>query len=744
MVVATTSALAAIVIVAEALVRARLDGATNGPPALYYRPQLLRAGVTMNRGLIESTLHRLGYERAARGTVGSGEYRLGGRRWTIGFRAFRIQDRFHPGGTVSISLDRHERIVAMYNGQGSRIRTLALEPELIRPSHAARPREQVPVPLAEIPDELVQAALAIEDQRFFNHWGFDLRRVAGALGANVRAGGVVQGASTITQQLAKNLFLSPVRSMLRKIREMAFAMILEVRYGKAEILEAYLNEIYLGQQGSLAIHGVGAAAQFYFDKDVTELSLAESALLAGMIKGPSLYSPSNNPELAVRRRDLVLEVMRDRGLIDDERADAARSEPLGLRRRALPIAGNARYFIDYVNQTSQQTLEHGDRSPVVVFTTLDAALQRAADAAVVRGLESLEQRRPQLLREATPLQAALVAIDPATGEILAMMGGRDYGSSQFNRAVNALRQPGSSFKPIVALAALTGEGGVRYTLASRIEDRPLSYATPAGLWQPQNYDGGFHGAVTLRDAIVRSLNVPFARLGLAVGAEHVAYAAARLGIESHLNPVPSLALGSSEVTLLEMTRAFGVLANGGVMAESRAVMGVMARGEQDIMTSRIRLTRAYNRAEVYLVTSALRDVVESGTGERLRELGFYGEVAAKSGTTNGFRDAWFIGYTPSLAVGVWVGFDDGASVGLPGSAAALPIFARFIIDAVGPFGDARFELPRGLEVVEVNGESGLRAGWGCRGEPELFLRGTGPRESCFGLVTRQRISKRTG
>ncbi len=385
--------------------------------------------------------------------------------------------------------------------------------------------------------------------------------------------------------------------------------------------------------------------------------------------------------------------------------------------------------MDYVAADLAARLDRGGVRPgLSVFTTLDAGLQAAAERAVADGLARIEASYPQVVRRDDPLQAALVAIDPRTGEILAMVGGRDYGASQFNRAAAARRQPGSAFKPIVALAALAADGG--HTLATVLDDEPLSLDTPQGVWRPTNYDGRFRGRVTFREALERSLNVPFARVGLAVGPDRIVDAARRLGFEGPLPAVPSLALGSPDVTPLELTRAFGVIAAGGVRAATLATLLVTDRTGEPVLQADARSERVYDAAEAYLVTSALRGAVERGTGRALRDLGYRGPVAAKSGTTNGFRDAWFVGYTPTLAVGVWVGFDDGRGFGLPGSRAALPIFARFLAGAPPSSEYADFVMPPGIEIVEVDAETGLRAGPGCWGEPELFLWGTAPEESC--------------
>ncbi|MEO8478803.1 MAG: PBP1A family penicillin-binding protein [Gemmatimonadota bacterium] len=572
---------------------------------------------------------------------------------------------------------------------------------------------RVPVALGEMPDHLIDAVLAIEDKRFRQHSGIDLRRIGGAMVANIRAGGIAEGGSTITQQLAKNLFLSAHRTPLRKLREAALALVLESRYPKAQILEAYLNEIYLGQDQGIALHGVGAAAHYYFGKDVSELSLAESATLAGMIHSPNRLAPTRHPADAAARRDLVIALMQDQGRIDDE---AARHATQG-RVRARPHPSrtlDARYFRDAVGTDVAQGLP--DRG-AAVYTTLDASLQLAAERAIAAGLASLGQ---------AGAQGALVAIDPRTGDVLAMVGGRDYGASQFNRAVDAHRQPGSAFKPIVALAALERMGGgdtpPAFTLASHVADAPLSVPTREGTWRPANYDGDFRGDVTLREALEQSRNVPFARIGLAIGPERIVAAASRLGITSTLQPVPALALGSGEVTLLELVRAYGVFANAGELAASRMVLATrVGRGELRERDP-AHISRVADPAAAYLVTSALEGAVDHGTGAALQSYRFAGAIAGKTGTSNDWRDAWFVAYTPTLVVGVWVGHDDGASLHRTGAQAALPIVARFLGEA--DLDDERFEEPEGIVEEWVGTGQG---GWLSRcDQREVFLLGTEP------------------
>ncbi len=451
--------------------------------------------------------------------------------------------------------------------------------------------QRAPVSLAELPQQLIQAVLAVEDQRFYHHHGLDLRRIGGALLANLKAGGIRQGGSTVTQQLAKNLFLSAGRTPLRKLREAALALVLEARYDKATILEAYLNEIYLGQDGARALRGVGAAARYYFGKDVRRITLAESALLAGMISAPNRNTPTRNPHAARQRRDLVLQLMVDQQRIT--RVVGARASGAGIATRAYPARTvEGRWFRDLAIPAVP------DRLPtrgVAVYTSLDATLQRAAERAVRNGLARLRT---------AGAEASLLAIDPRTGEVLALVGGRDYGASQFNRATDAHRQPGSAFKPVVALAALERSEGhdPAFTLASVVEDEPLRVRTPSGPWQPSNYDGQFRGSVTLREAMEQSLNVPFARIGLAIGPERIVATARRLGISSPLRAVPSLALGSSEVTLLELVRAYGVLAAGGDLAAPRSIVGRARYGEAVAEAGTTQASRVVDPAVAYLVT----------------------------------------------------------------------------------------------------------------------------------------------
>ena len=730
--VATAAFLLSYAVFEARVARAFETASATAPTRVFARPIVLRPGDRPTEARIRQHLERVGYARARTRTPLMGTYRFSATEWRIGRRPLRLGTFFDPGGPVRIRLDRDGRIRDITADEDRRLPGVALDPERIASFSGPRGRDRIPVRLGEVPAHLVDALIVTEDRRFLDHRGLDLRRIVGAMVANMRAGRVAQGGSTLTQQLARTLFLGHERRLLRKVRETVIAIALERRVPKERLLEAYLNHIYLGQDGGSAIHGVGRAAEFFFDKDVSELDPGESAMLVGIIRGPSLYSPHRHPARAKGRRDLVLRLMREGGRLTDEALERALAAELRIRRPE-PAWGGSRWYLDHLRHelASMPGAARPDGAALTVISTLEPDLQRVAERTVARRLAYLERIRPRLARQATPLQAALVAIDPWTGEIVAMVGGRSYAASQFNRATEARRQPGSAFKPFVALAALTGDAEHRFTLASTLEDAPLRLETATGAWAPSNADARFIGPVSLRRALEESRNVPFARLGLAIGPERIVETARRLGIRSSLVPVPALALGASEVSLLELTSAYAVLAAEGARTPPHAIRSVLAPdGERVGDDESYPTVQAFTPAETYLLTSALRGVVDDGTGSAVRDLGYRGPVAAKSGTSNGSRDAWFVGYTPELAVGVWVGFDDGTPVGLTGSQAALPVFADFLREALGPDGEGDFRFPDGVQWIDVPVDGPERRGWRCEGEPELFLIGTEPVNAC--------------
>jgi 1A family penicillin-binding protein len=692
-------------------------------------PQLV-PGVNVLAIDLAGTLRRLKYAEVRAPVTEPGQFRRDADAWELYLRGTEDDHQRHP---ARVRLELQGERIAHVMRDGQALGGVVLEPEILT-SAATRPGEEYhPVGLADAPRVLVQAVLAAEDHRFFEHGGLDVRGMLRAAWANLRAGRVRQGGSTITQQLVKNRLLGSERTYGRKVREAWLATAIEWRYSKEQILEAYLNEIYLGQRGSLAIRGVGAAARAYFRKEVHQLALTEAALIAGMARAPNSYSPAANPERARQRRDAVLGRMRELGWISAADFEAGRRQPIRVRPVSVPGQW-APYFIDYVRQEVEQRLGVGvidSHRGARVYTPLDLTLQRFAEAAVARGLGQLEGNWPRLRRAdpAERLQAALIALDPTTGEIRALVGGREYRASQFNRAVLARRQPGSAFKPFVYLAALSARrGGPAFTPATFVDDTPLTLNVGTTTWSPRNYEDRYEGRVTVRRALEQSLNAATVRMALEIGLPAVIETARDLGIPSPLAPVPATVLGASEVTPLELAGAYLPFANGGVRHPNlSAVNAVYEENGARLGLQKSDAAQVVPPAEAYVITSLLQGVIDAGTASSVRGLSVPGTVAGKTGTTNDGRDAWFVGYTPTLLALVWVGFDNGEAHGLSGAQAALPIWAEFMKPALDAYPAPTFVVPAGVTTVKIDATNGRGANLFCPVViSEIFLAGTEP------------------
>ncbi len=582
------------------------------------------------------------------------------------------------------------------------------------------------VPLSQIPKALRDAVIATEDARFYSHHGVDPTGIARAIYQNFRRGRIVEGGSTITQQLAKVLFLTPDKSLERKLKEAVLALLLERRYSKDRILELYLNQIYFGQ----GAFGVEAAAQTYFGKSVRDLTLSESALLAGLPKAPATYSPFDHPDAAKRRRKTVLVRMVDTGALKPDQAKRAALAPLALvppeRRRT-----SGQYFLEYVQQLLEQ--QYGAdvvfKGGLKVYTTLSPSMQLEAERTLREGLRAVEARRAAAAK-GKPVsverpEGALLAIEPQTGYIKAMVGGYDFFKSEFNRAVQARRQPGSAFKPFVYIAAL--ESGM--TPASVVEDSPVEYAVGRNgkPWKPDNYDRKFRGPITYQQALEESINVAAVKVQEQVGVRRTVEVARRLGVESPLGDNLSLALGTSDLTLLELTSAYATLANQGTWMRPTAIRYVLDSQQKLLEENAPQGRQALSPEVAYVITHMLEGTIRRGTGVAAQALGR--PAAAKTGTTNDYSNAWFIGYTPKLATGVWVGYDQPRSLGRDetGSRVAVPIWTAFMSEALAGAPPEDFPVPEGVVVVPVD----LNPGGGCvRPVMMAFVAGTEPQVTC--------------
>jgi penicillin-binding protein 1B len=543
----------------------------------------------------------------------------------------------------------------------------------------------------------VKAILAVEDERFYRHHGVDPMGILRAMWVNLRTLSYQQGGSTLTQQLVKNFFLSDERTMSRKIPEALMALIAERKYSKDTILENYLNEIYLGQKGSQGIFGVWEAAQFYFAKPLSDLTTGECALLAGLIRAPNRLSPYRSYEAATRRRNVVLAKLLDDQIITRKQYDAALREKLP-QHALVKVTNDAPFYVDYLRRELEENYSNAvlTKEGLRIFSSLDLQLQKIAERSLTEGLNKLEAAHPALRRKGEDsLEGAIVVLRPQTGEIKAMVGGRNYSKSQFNRVFQAKRQPGSVFKPFVYLAALMygGQSGIKYTPDTIINDSQFTWSYDGRDWQPSNYRNEYFGAVTFRRALENSLNSATSRVAQDVGIRRVRDIAHRLGIQSSLPAVPSLALGAAEVTPLEVAVAYSTLANGGVRPRPLAVRNVIDQNTKVLEKRDVRSEQVISPQLASIMNDLLKGVLDRGTGAMTRRWGFTRPAAGKTGTTNDYKDAWFVGYTPDLLAVVWVGFDGPSKLNLSGAEAALPIWTDFMKSATATMPVTDFVAP---------------------------------------------------
>jgi len=707
------------------------------PSRLYARATLLFPGRPIGADRVTADLDREGYrEDAGSGPLPTGRYRKSGRDLAVHLRSFPLPQGEGGGGLVEITFrgqrgDRGDRIgrIGRLTLDGRAVESVPLEPPLIASYYGSDLKERRPVAIEEVPEDLVGAVMAAEDASFFRHSGVSVRGMVRATWVNARGRGLRQGGSTLTQQLVKNLYLTQERTFTRKAQEIVFSLLLEARYKKRQILEAYLNEIYLGAAGGVNLMGMGAASRAYFGKDVAQLDLAESAALAGMISSPATFSPLTHPERCRARRDWVLRRMAQLRLAQPARVDQALAQPVGLAPEPV-VRRRAPYFADAMAQEAERrfgvsALADGGYA---LFSTLDWRDQRTAQDAVERGLRDLEKGWEKRHRGA-PLQAALVSLDPETGGILAYVGGRQYTRSQFDRAGQAHRQAGSAFKPIVYAAAFETR---RATPASFLEDSPLTVRLANKTWSPKNDDGSFHGWVSVRAALEHSYNPATARLALQVGMEKVVDLAHDMGVAAPMDPFPSVALGAVEVTPAELAGVYATLATGGIRPPVHGLVAIRDRyGKRLTGTALPEREWVLTPQSAYLVTTLLQGVLDRGTGRGARAQGVTGELAGKTGTTNRRRDAWFAGYSPERASAVWVGYDDNSPTNLSGARGALPIWSRFTAAVRPPGGYSAFEQPPGVTTALIDPTTGMLATEYCpEALTEVFPEGKVPTQVC--------------
>lgn len=703
-------------------VRSQFEGKRWALPArVYARPLELVADLALTPDDLASELTAMGYRRTEQ-PEGPGSFSRTGDTLYVTTRAFRFWDGAEPSIPVQVAFQRNRLVALKHAKSGEVLPVVRLDPMLIGSIYPAHYEDRILVRLRDVPPLLLNTLLAVEDQRFLAHHGIDLRAVARAFWANLRAQSTVQGGSTLTQQLVKNFYLHSERTLWRKVQEALMALLLEWRYSKDDILEAYLNEIFLGQEGQRAIHGFGLASQFYFARPLEELTLPQIALLVGIVRGASYYNPRRSPERAEERRNAVLDTLAERGIVTVAAARAAKAAGLGVTPEAPSGVSPYPAFLDLVRRHLRRDYREQDlmSEGLQIFTTLDPRIQKYGQQALASRLAQLE-KRPGLSEVA--LQGAVVVTRSQDGEVVALVGGRDALAGGFNRALDALRPIGSLIKPAIYLEALSHP--TDYTLITRLEDRPLRLPSNGKDWAPENFDRQYHGDVPLYLALAHSYNLATVHLGLALGVPHVLETVRRLGVSRSLDAYPSSLLGSMALPPLEVAQMYQTLASGGFVTPLRAIREVLTAAGEPLQRYSLAVDQVADPASVFLLTAALQEAVRQGTGRVLsRPLATSMAVAGKTGTTDDLRDSWFAGFTGDYVAVVWLGRDNNLPTGLTGATGALPVWddlmRRVSVQPLRP------TPPPDVEFVVVDPQ-GRRTDAHCPGAVTLpFVRGTLP------------------
>jgi penicillin-binding protein 1B len=709
------------------VIRAQFEGKRWAVPAkVYARPLEVYPGETLSADQLMSELELLRYRQIER-AYGPGTYSRENNTFEIITRDFTFWDGDEPSQRVQVTFLDDAVESLRRSGDDQSLGLLRMEPAQIAGIYPAQTQaeDRILVKREEIPPVLVDALIAMEDRGFYRHFGVDPEGIGRAFVANLKAGKTVQGGSTLTQQLVKNFFLTNERTLERKLTEMLMAILVEWHYTKDEILEAYANEVYLGQDGDRAIHGLGLASDFYFGRPLQELDLHHIATLVGLIKGPSLYDPRRRPERAEQRRALVLDVMVEQGLISPEDAATAKQMPLDVVDKGPGGDTPFPAFLDLVKRQLRQYYQQADllTEGLRVFTTLDPQVQEVAEKALVDYFPKLEKVGRL---KAGQLQGAAVIADTQTGEVKALVGGRDVRLAGFNRALDAKRPAGSLLKPAIYLTAL--EYPNRYTLVSRLNDaQPIVYRDSAGnVWKPANYDKRFHGYVMLQDSLARSYNVATARLGMDLDVIEIIKTLQRLGIDRDLPPYPSLLLGAVDITPFEIAQIYESLASGGFRIPLRAIREVTTGSGEPLKRYELNVKKVIEPGPAYLITHAMQRVFSAGTAKAANktlspDLG----LAGKTGTTDDLRDSWFAGFSGNLLSVVWLGRDDNKPIRLSGARGALRVWIDIMkhlqlepLDVTPPYS---------VETVLIDPRTGRLADEYCRGaQPTPFLVGSVP------------------
>ncbi|WP_084611244.1 penicillin-binding protein 1B [Zooshikella ganghwensis] len=706
----------------DTVVTAKFEGKKWDIPAkVYARPLELYEGLQLSPDTFALQLKQLGYQR--KDLVDSpGEVMRKGTTYTLYTRGFQFEDGAEPAQQVSVTFNQ-QSVKALKNNEGESVPLVRLEPLLIGGIYPDSNEDRIITRLEELPDMLIPTLLAVEDRKFYQHYGVSFKAIARAAWINFRSGATVQGGSTLTQQLVKNFYLSSERSFKRKLSEAAMAFLLELHYSKDDILETYLNEVYLGQEGKRAIHGFGLASQFYFGKPISELELHQVALLVGIVKGPSEYDPRRQPKKVLKRRNLVLKVMAKLGHITQEEAQKAIEKPLDIVKSNKSYLANAYAYLDLVKRQLREEYNDEDLTSegLSVFTNLDPVIQMKAQTSVTETINKLKKAYPKH----KDLQGAMVVTAPNSGDVLAIVGAVKPGYAGFNRALDAERSIGSLVKPAIYLTALSFPE--QFNLATLIDDDSITIRSDTGeVWEPKNYDRKSHGWVPLHRALAKSYNLSTVRLGMEVGLSEVIHTLQQLGVGEELKPFPAMLLGAINLKPIQVAQVYQTIAAGGFQTPMRTIRAVLTANGATLQRYELALEQKVDERFVHLVQYSMQEVMREGTGR-----GAYSvlpgklRLAGKTGTTNDRRDSWFAGYGDNLLSVVWIGKDNNESTPLTGSSGALKVWSDFMkkanVRSLQPI------IPEGVNYLWVDEATGLRSQERCPGARYLpFVSGFEP------------------
>lgn len=688
------------------------------PARVYARPLELYTGKKISVQELLFELNSLDYQSVAQPPSRPGRYHHWGGHFEIKTRAFRFWDGAEESKEIRIDINGGT-VTGLYDLYSSKaIPLIRLDPVYITGIFPTHGEDRILVRLEDAPDMFREMLVTVEDRRFYEHFGIDLKSIARALVANIKAGRTVQGGSTITQQLVKNMFLTADRNLWRKINEAVMALLLELHFEKEQILETYLNEVYLGQDNERAIHGFGLASDFYFGKSLSELDLEQMAVLVGMVKGASYYNPVRNPQQSTERRNVVIDVIQSHGLISEGQARAQKNKQLVVTTR-----NKRSLYPAFVNLVQRQLTRDYDAEDLkseglLIFTTLDPYIQHVTE-------KSIRTTMPALDRQTDELQAAAIVASPDSGEILAIVGDRNPSFAGFNRALDAQRHIGSLMKPVVYLTAVKHKE--QYTLGSLLSDTRLRVqGEDKKIWEPENYDKEFHGDVIIYEALLKSYNIPVARLGLELGLSNISDSLRQLGSNRILPPYPSITLGAVDMSPFEIASIYQTFAANGFHSPLRSVRAVLDSQGTPLNRYQLDVKRETDPAAIALINFVLNKVTHSGTAAGLsRDLGF--EVAGKTGTSDDLHDSWFAGFSADKVAVVWVGFDDHRPTGLTGSSGAMRVWKRIFQDISTR--ELKLELPDEINLVWIDAETGLLSEKHCENAVELpYIKGSEPKQ----------------